>query len=229
MSELGALSNIGRDIPEEWFVEQEQRPPSIQIEGNPELEGIIQRLREEPIFDGNTIRYRTEEEMEHIILQMMQQPNINISPIGNIKIRPSVEIAGGIPSSETSLGVLGDKELFLKDKDVRAQARLGADVELPQGDRAGIGVRADYLKGTREFPKELAPYGYPDKVKRGSGKMNFGDIDAYYSMKGGPTISGRYNPVTEQYGGQINYAMPIQDMGITQLSDVGKTLKRLIR
>ena len=201
-----------------------------QIEGNPELEGIIQRIREEPIMDGTTIRYRTEEEMERIIQQMLRQPNIDITPEGGIKIMPSVEITGGTPSSETFMGTMGGEKLFLEDKDLSTRARLGVDVELPKGDRAGIGAGASYFKGTREFPKQLAQYGFPDKVRRGSGKVNYGDIDAYYSMQGGPTISGSYNPVTEQYGGQINYGMPLRDMGIPQLSEKAVNMfRRLVR
>ena len=201
-----------------------------QIEGNPELEGEIQRLREEPIMDGNTIRYRTEEEIQRIIQQMLRQPNIDITPEGGIKIRPSVEITGDTPSRKTFMGTLGGEELFFEDQDLRTRARLGVDVELPKGDRAGMGARASYFKGTRDFPEQVAQFGFPDKVRRGSGKINYGDIDAYYSMQGGPTISGRYNPVTEQYGGQINYGMPLRDMGIPQLSEKAVNMfRRLVR
>ena len=202
----------------------------MQNGGNPELEGIIQRIREEPIMDGNTIRYRTEEEIERIIQQLLQQPNIDITPEGGIKIRPSVEITGDTPSSKTFMGTLGGEELFFEDQDLRTRARLGVDVELPKGDRAGIGARASYFKGTRDFPEQVAQFGFPDKVRRGSGKINYGDIDAYYSMQGGPTISGRYNPVTEQYGGQINYGMPLRDMGIPQLSEKAVNMfRRLVK
>ena len=227
--ELEMSGNMATPSPYKYEI-NEPRPPIMPIEKNLELEGIIQRIREEPIMDGNTIRYRTEEEIQRIIQQMLRQPNIDITPEGGIKIRPSVEIRGETPSSETFMGTLGGKELFLEDKDLRTRARLGVDVELPKGDRAGMGAEASYFKGTREFPEQLAQYGFPDKVRRGSGKINYGDIDAYYSMQGGPTISGRYNPVTEQYGGQINYGMPLRDMGIPQLSEKAVNMfRRLVR
>jgi hypothetical protein len=122
----------------------------------------------------------------------------------------------------------GSEEMFLKEQMDQLRGRIGMDVTLPSGDQAGVGSQINYAKGTRRFPSELAPFGFPAEERMGSGKVGFGDVDAYYRTPEGFGVSGAFNPNTE--AARLNFQAPLQDMGLPQLQEKAVNMFRpLIR
>ena len=176
--------------------------------------------------------YGTDPQPTPVMQEEVPPQRLDVSPIPGVQINPNIQLEGGRVGGQQFMGTLstptGSEEMFLKEQMDQLRGRIGMDVTLPSGDQAGLGSQINYAKGTRRFPSELAPFGFPAEERMGSGKVGFGDVDAYYRTPEGFGVSGAFNPNTE--AARLNFQAPLQDMGIPQLQEKAVNMFRpLIR
>jgi hypothetical protein len=204
----------------------------------PELQGAYAELSQELIQDPRTgeFRYRTEEEILQMLGQFQSQDFLQDVASGGFQLRPSVQGGGSVTNKKSFMGTLDGEAM---NNDIRVNqggGRLGFDAVAPNKDQFGAGVSVYGSKGRVKNPEELEQFGVDRVQKFGSNKVNVGGIDAYYNMmnaltKGDSVRAGvNYNPNSEETNYNVNYNVPVKDLGIPALTQGAVNMyRRMVR
>ena len=204
----------------------------------PELQGAYAELSEELIQDPRTgeFRYRTDEEIIRILSQFQSQDFLQNVASDGFQLRPSVQGGGSVTNKKSFMGTLDGEAM---NNDIRVNqggGRLGFDAVAPNKDQFGAGVSVYGSKGRVKNPEELEQFGVDRVQKFGSNKVNVGGLDAYYNMmnaltKGDSVRAGvNYNPNSEETNYNVNYNVPVKDLGIPALTQGAVNMyRRMVR
>lgn len=204
----------------------------------PELQGAYAELSQELIQDPRTgeFRYRTEEEILQMLGQFQSQDFLQDVASGGFQLRPSVQGGGSVTNKKSFMGTLDGEPM---NNDIRVNqggGRLGFEAVAPNKDQFGAGVSVYGSKGRVKNPEELEQFGVDRVQKFGSNKVNVGGIDAYYNMmnaltKGDSVRAGvNYNPNSEETNYNVNYNVPVKDLGIPALTQGAVNMyRRMVR
>jgi hypothetical protein len=204
----------------------------------PELQGAYAELSQELIQDPRTgeFRYRTEEEILQMLGQFQSQDFLQDVASGGFQLRPSVQGGGSVTNKKSFMGTLDGEAM---NNDIRVNqggGRLGFEAVAPNKDQFGAGVSVYGSKGRVKNPEELEQFGVDRVQKFGSNKVNVGGIDAYYNMmnaltKGDSVRAGvNYNPNSEETNYNVNYNVPVKDLGIPALTQGAVNMyRRMVR
>jgi hypothetical protein len=204
----------------------------------PELQGAYAELSQELIQDPRTgeFRYRTEEEILQMLGQFRSQDFLQDVASGGFQLRPSVQGGGSVTNKKSFMGTLDGEPM---NNDIRVNqggGRLGFEAVAPNKDQFGAGVSVYGSKGRVKNPEELEQFGVDRVQKFGSNKVNVGGIDAYYNMmnaltKGDSVRAGvNYNPNSEETNYNVNYNVPVKDLGIPALTQGAVNMyRRMVR